>query len=106
MPNLCDAFGDTKLVLLPAISSICGAKIYVKLENTNPGGGSVKDRVALNLIRCAERQGKLSSGGTVVEGTGGNTGLGLVTVANALGYKTILTMPEAISRSKINHMRA
>jgi len=70
MPNLCDAFGDTKLVLLPAISSICGAKIYVKLENTNPGGGSVKDRVALNLIRCAERQGKLSSGGTVVEGTG------------------------------------
>ena len=106
MALLCNSFGQTKLVFLPKISEACNAKIYVKLENTNPGGGSIKDRVSLNLIETAEKEGKLKPGGTVVEGTGGNTGLGIVTVANAKGYKSILCMPEAISKSKIAHMRA
>jgi len=97
--------GNTPLVLLEGASEAAGCEIYGKCEFLNPGA-SVKDRAALWIIRDAEARGELQPGGTIVEGTAGNTGIGLALVANALGYKTIIVMPETQSREKMDTLRA
>jgi len=100
-----DLIGNTPLVLLQGPSEAAGCEIYGKCEFANPGQ-SVKDRAALWIIRDAEVRGELQPGGTIVEGTAGNTGIGLALVANALGYKTIIVMPETQSREKMETLRA
>jgi cysteine synthase len=97
--------GNTPLVFLKGASEAAGCEIYGKCEFANPGA-SVKDRAALYIVRDAERNGSLKPGGTIVEGTAGNTGIGLALVANALGYKTIIVMPETQSREKMDTLRA
>ncbi|MDR6709632.1 MULTISPECIES: cysteine synthase A [unclassified Novosphingobium] len=93
------------MVLLKGPSEAAGCEIWGKCEFANPGQ-SVKDRAALWIIRDAERSGALKPGGTIVEGTAGNTGIGIALVANALGYKTIIVMPETQSREKMDTLRA
>jgi len=105
LPNSLDLIGNTPLVRLEGPSEAAGCDIYGKCEFTNPGG-SVKDRAALWIIRDAEAQGLLKPGGTVVEGTAGNTGIGIALVANALGYKTVIVMPDNQSREKMDTLRA
>jgi len=100
-----DLIGNTPLVLLKGPSEAAGCEIYGKCEFANPGA-SVKDRAALWIVRDAEKSGALKPGGTIVEGTAGNTGIGLALVANALGYKTIIVMPETQSREKMDTLRA
>ena len=91
--------GDTPLIRLRRLSEETGCDILGKAEFLNPGG-SVKDRAALAIIRDAEARGALKPGGTIVEGTAGNTGIGLTLVANALGYRSVIVMPETQSREK------
>jgi cysteine synthase A len=81
------------------------AEVYAKVEAANPGG-SVKDRICLNMIRAAERDGRLSSGSTLVEPTSGNTGIGLSLVAAVRGYRLILLMPESMTRERIDLLKA
>jgi cysteine synthase len=100
-----DLIGNTPLVLLRGPSAEAGCEIYGKCEYVNPGA-SVKDRAALFIVRDAEAQGLLKPGGTIVEGTAGNTGIGLALVGNALGYKTIIVMPETQSQEKKDTLRA
>ena len=100
-----DLIGNTPLVLLKGPSIETGCEIYGKCEFANPGA-SVKDRAALYIVRDAEGQGLLRPGGIVVEGTAGNTGIGLALVCNALGYKTIIVMPETQSQEKKDTLRA
>ncbi len=100
-----ELIGNTPLVLLKGASEAAGCEIYGKCEFTNPGA-SVKDRAALYIVRDAEANGTLRPGGTIVEGTAGNTGIGLALVANALGYKTIIVMPETQSKEKMDTLRA
>ena len=97
--------GNTPLVRLAGPSAAAGCDIYGKCEFANPGA-SVKDRAALWIIRDAEEKGELKPGGTVVEGTAGNTGIGIALVANALGYKTIIVMPDNQSGEKMVTLRA
>ncbi|HEX7820836.1 MAG TPA: cysteine synthase A [Sphingobium sp.] len=97
--------GNTPLVRLAGPSAQSGAEIYAKCEFANPGA-SVKDRAALFIVNDAEEKGLLQPGGTIVEGTAGNTGIGLALVANAKGYKTIIVMPETQSREKMDTLRA
>lgn len=98
--TLPDMIGNTPLVYLREISEQTGCKIYGKAEFLNPGG-SIKDRTALGIIRDAETKGALQPGGTIVEGTAGNTGIGLTLLANALGYKSVVIMPQTQSKEKI-----
>lgn len=100
-----DLIGNTPLVLLKGPSAASGCEIWGKCEFTNPGA-SVKDRAALWIVRDFEARGVLRPGGTIVEGTAGNTGIGLALVANALGYKTVIVMPETQSREKMDTLRA
>ncbi|WP_187335811.1 cysteine synthase A [Novosphingopyxis iocasae] len=100
-----DLIGNTPLVRLKGPSEAAGCDIFGKCEFTNPGA-SVKDRAALYIVRDAEERGALKPGGTIVEGTAGNTGIGLALVANALGYRTIIVMPETQSREKMDTLRA
>jgi cysteine synthase A len=97
--------GNTPLVRLAGPSAAAGAEIFGKCEFANPGA-SVKDRAALFIARDAEEKGLLKPGGTIVEGTAGNTGIGLALVANACGYKTIIVMPDTQSREKMDTLRA
>jgi cysteine synthase A len=97
--------GNTPLVLLKGPSEAAGCEIWGKCEFANPGA-SVKDRAALWIVRDAEARGELKPGGTIVEGTAGNTGIGIALVANALGYKTIIVMPDNQSREKMATLRA
>ncbi len=103
--NTLDLIGNTPLVLLKGPSEAAGCEIWGKCEFANPGA-SVKDRAALWIVRDAEARGLLKPGGTIVEGTAGNTGIGLALVANACGYKTIIVMPETQSREKMDTLRA
>jgi len=103
--NICQVIGNTPVVRLNRIPQPGWAEMLVKLESFNPGG-SVKDRIGLSMIESAERQGKLKPGGTIVEPTSGNTGIGLAMVAAAKGYKVILTMPEEYSVERITLLRA
>jgi cysteine synthase A len=102
--SVLDAIGDTPLIRLRAASEATGCTILGKAEFLNPGQ-SVKDRAALEIIRDAERKGLLRPGGTIVEGTAGNTGIGLAMVARALGYKTVIVIPETQSQEKKDALR-
>jgi cysteine synthase A len=104
-PSTLDLIGNTPLVLLKGPSDAAGCEIWGKCEFANPGA-SVKDRAALWIVRDAEAKGLIQPGGTIVEGTAGNTGIGLALVANALGYKTVIVMPETQSREKMDTLRA
>ncbi|WP_404333790.1 cysteine synthase A [Sphingomonas sp. MMS12-HWE2-04] len=97
--------GNTPLVRLKGPSEATGCDIFAKCEFANPGA-SVKDRAALFIVEDAEARGAIQPGGTIVEGTAGNTGIGLALVANAKGYKTIIVMPETQSREKMDTLRA
>ncbi len=96
LPQITEGIGNTPLVRLNRLSPEGGATIYGKVEFFNPGG-SVKDRICLNMLDEAEQQGQLKPGGTIVEPTSGNTGIGLALVAAVRGYKLILVMPESMS---------
>ncbi len=98
------AVGNTPLIRLRRASAATGCTILGKAEFMNPGG-SVKDRAALAILADAAERGVLKRGGTVVEGTAGNTGIGLTLMGNAIGYRTIIVMPETQSREKIDFLR-
>lgn len=104
-PDTLALIGNTPLVRLKGPSEAAGCDIFGKCEFANPGA-SVKDRAALFIVEDAEAKGLLKPGGTIVEGTAGNTGIGLALVANAKGYKTIIVMPETQSREKMDTLRA
>lgn len=97
--------GNTPMVRLKGPSEATGCEIYGKCEFANPGA-SVKDRAALFIVNDAEEKRQLKPGGVIVEGTAGNTGIGLALVANAKGYRTIIVMPETQSREKMDTLRA
>ena len=99
------AVGDTPLIRLAGLSAATGCEILGKAEFMNPGG-SVKDRTASWIIRAHERSGALRPGGTVVEGTSGNTGIGLAHLCNARGYGCVIYIPESQSREKVDILRA
>ena len=102
--NVIDAIGHTPLIELQAASKATGCRILGKAEFMNPGG-SVKDRAALAIVRDAEAKGLLRPGGVIVEGTAGNTGIGIALVANALGYRTVIVIPETQSQEKKDMLR-
>ncbi len=102
--GLLGAIGNTPLIRLARASAATGCEILGKAEFMNPGG-SVKDRAALAIIRAAEARGELKPGSTIVEGTAGNTGIGLTLVGNALGYRCVIVMPETQSQEKIDFLR-
>ena len=102
--NFIEGIGNTPLVKLRAASEITGCNIYGKAEYLNPGG-SVKDRAALALIKDAEEKKLISKGGTIVEGTAGNTGIGLCLIGNSIGYKTIIVMNEDQTQEKKDMLR-
>ena len=102
--NIIDLIGNTPLIRLNAASDATGCDIYGKCEFLNPGQ-SVKDRAALWIIRDGEKSGALKPGGTIVEGTAGNTGIGLAMVANALGYKCKIVIPRTQSEEKKQAIR-
>src|SRR6185369_3780187 len=93
--------GNTPLIRLRRVSALTGCEILGKAEFMNPGG-SVKDRAALGIIRDAEAGGRLHPGDTIVEGTAGNTGIGLTVIGHARGYRTVIVIPETQSQEKIN----
>lgn len=99
-----NAIGNTPLIRLNSFSDETGCEILGKAEFLNPGG-SVKDRAALYIIQDAEAKGLLKPGGTVVEGTAGNTGIGLAHICNAKGYKCLIVIPETQSQEKIDLLR-
>src|SRR5437588_11212517 len=103
-PAILSLIGDTPLVEITRIDT-GPCQLFVKLESQNPTG-SIKDRVALAMIEAAERDGKLEPGGTIIEATAGNTGLGLALIAGAKGYRIILVIPDKMSQEKIAHVRA
>ncbi len=105
IPNALQLIGNTPLVKLAGPSAESGCTILAKCEYANPGA-SVKDRAALFIVEDAEAKGALLPGGTIVEGTAGNTGIGLALVANAKGYKTIIVMPDSQSKEKMDTLRA
>jgi len=94
--NIYELIGNTPIIKLSKLVNSEMADIYLKLEWFNPGG-SVKDRIAINMIEVAEKEGILNPGDTIIEPTSGNTGIGIAMVAAAKGYKTILTMPDSLS---------
>jgi cysteine synthase A len=102
--DLSQAIGNTPLIRLRRASEATGCTILGKAEFMNPGG-SVKDRAGLAIIEDAERRGTLLAGGTIVEGTAGNTGIGLTLVGNARGYRSVIVMPETQSAEKISFLR-
>jgi cystathionine beta-synthase len=103
-PSILSLIGDTPLVEVTRLDT-GPCQLFLKLENYNPSG-SIKDRIALSMIEAAERDGRLQPGGTIVEATAGNTGLGLALIGGAKGYRTILVIPDKMSQEKIAHVRA
>jgi cystathionine beta-synthase len=103
--NIVEAIGNTPIVKLNKVAAHVKSDIFVKLEYLNPGG-SMKDRVALNIIKDAERRGLLGPGSTIIEATSGNTGAGLALVGCIRGYKCIFVMPDKMSNEKIQTLRA
>jgi len=96
--------GDTPLVEITRLDTgLC--QLFLKLESQNPTG-SIKDRIALSMIEAAERDGSLKPGGTIIEATAGNTGLGLALIAAVKGYRCLLVIPDKMSQEKIAHVRA
>ncbi len=102
--SVIDVIGNTPLIHLKKASEITGCTILGKAEFMNPGQ-SVKDRAALSIIRAAEAAGSLQPGGTIVEGTAGNTGIGIALVANALGYRSVIVIPDTQSQEKKDTLR-
>ncbi|HEX7690319.1 MAG TPA: pyridoxal-phosphate dependent enzyme [Burkholderiaceae bacterium] len=103
-PAVLDLIGNTPLVEVTRFDTGC-CQLFLKLESQNPGG-SIKDRIGLAMIETAERDGRLKPGGTVVEATAGNTGLGLALVARAKGYRVVLVVPDKMSSEKVLHLKA
>jgi cystathionine beta-synthase len=103
-PAILSLIGDTPLVEITQLDT-GPCHLFLKLENQNPGG-SIKDRIALSMIEAAEREGHLAPGGTVIEATAGNTGLGLALVAGAKSYRVLLVIPDKMSQEKISHVKA
>src|SRR5689334_23707331 len=104
LPGILHNIGNTPLVELKNLD--CGrCRLFVKLENQNPTG-SIKDRIGLSMIEAAEREGRLEPGGTLIEATAGNTGLGLALVAAQKGYRLVLVIPDKMSQEKIFHLKA
>jgi cystathionine beta-synthase len=102
--NVLEMIGNTPIVELTKLDTgVC--RLFLKLENQNPGG-SIKDRIGLSMIAAAEKDGTLKPGGTLIEATAGNTGIGLALVALMKGYKIILVIPDKMSQEKINHLRS
>ncbi len=102
--SLLELIGNTPMLEITRLDTgLC--RLFVKLENQNPAG-SIKDRIGLSMIEAAERDGRLKPGGTIIEATAGNTGLGLALVAAQKGYKLILVVPDKMAREKIFHLRA
>src|SRR3546814_9314565 len=99
-----DAVGNTPMIRLRRASEETGCTILGKAEFLNPAG-SVKDRAALAIVRDAEEKGLLKPGGVIVEGTAGNTGIGLAHVANARGYRTVIVIPETQAQEKKDALR-
>src|SRR3954462_12043946 len=102
--SVLDTIGNTPLIRLKRASEATGCEILGKAEFLNPGS-SVKDRAALFIIEDAERKGLLRPGGVVVEGTAGNTGIGLALVGNARGYRTVIVIPDTQSQEKKDMLR-
>ena len=102
--NVLDSIGNTPLVELRRLEA-GPCRLFAKLENQNPAG-SIKDRIALSMIEAAERDGHLKRGGTLIEATAGNTGLGLALVAAQKGYRLILVIPDKMSQEKVFHLKA
>jgi cysteine synthase A len=102
-----DLFGNTPVVRLTRLPQLAGVKaqVWAKLESMNPGG-SVKDRICLSMVEAAEREGRLQPGGTIIEPTSGNTGIGLALVAAVKGYRLVLTMPDTMSEERRALLRA
>ena len=105
LENILQAIGRTPLIRLSRLAPLDGPKILAKPEFLNPGG-SVKDRMAIYIIEKAEKEGLLKPGGTIIENTSGNTGVGVAMVAAIKGYKTIFTMPDKMSKEKIDLLKA
>ncbi len=103
--NILQLIGNTPMVRINHLTGENSATVYAKLEGFNPGG-SVKDRIALSMIEAAEREGILKPGGTIIEPTSGNTGIGLAMVAAVKGYRLILTMPETMTMERRQLLRA
>lgn len=103
-PSVVEAIGNTPLIRLKRVSELTGCEILGKAEFMNPGQ-SVKDRAALFIIRDALARGTLKPGGTIVEGTAGNTGIGLALVGNAMGFRTVIVIPETQSQEKKDTLR-
>ena len=103
--NILQAVGDTPLVRLNSVTKGLKSTLYAKVEYVNPGG-SVKDRIALQIIDDAEKSGELTPGGTIIEGTSGNTGAGLAMAAAIKGYKSIFVLPDKQSEEKRASLRA
>ena len=103
--NITDLVGSTPLVRINRVTDGAPATVLAKLEGFEPAG-SVKDRIALSIVRAAEASGALRPGGTIIEATSGNTGVGLAMVGAALGYRVVITMPETMSKERRAIMRA
>src|SRR4051794_9884786 len=104
-PDITSAFGDTPLVRLNGVTAGVGGNVLAKLEFYNPAS-SVKDRLGVAIVDAAEASGELQPGGTIVEGTSGNTGIALAMVGAARGYRVVLTMPETMSKERRALLRA
>src|SRR6201999_921316 len=104
LPDVLAAIGHTPLIKLRKASELTGCTILAKAEYANPGG-SIKDRTAKFIIEDAEAKGRLRPGGVIVEGTAGNTGIGLSVVGNAKGYRTVIVVPETQSQEKKDYLR-
>src|SRR3954462_4138551 len=102
--NVLDLIGNTPMVEVRHLDA-GPCKLFLKLESQNPGG-SIKDRIGLSMIEAAEREGRIAPGGTLVEATAGNTGLGLALVAARKGYRLVLVIPDKMSQEKVFHLRA
>src|SRR5712691_6389513 len=103
--NILEAIGHTPLIKLNRLTKGIAASVYIKADQLNPGG-SVKDRIAVQMIEDAERRGLLRPGGTIIEGTSGNTGMGLAVLAAVKGYKAIFTINDKQSQEKMDALRA
>src|SRR3989304_1126629 len=103
--NILATIGNTPLVKLNSVTKDVKAKVFEKLESFNPGN-SIKDRIGIRMIEDAEREGLIKPGGTIIEGTSGNTGMGMALAAAVKGYQCIFTMPDKMSQEKIDALRA
>lgn len=103
--NILEQIGNTPLIKLNKINKGLKPQIFAKLESANPGG-SVKDRFGLAMVEDAEKRGELKPGGTIIEATSGNTGIGLALTAAVKGYKCIFVVTDKVSQEKINYLKA